>query len=186
MRLTDLLNLTYVPRWSIVPMLRQQSVGEHTFRTLVIFDELCERLQLMPTANDHRAVLYHDGSESSSADIPGPFKRLLATDVLQHAEDTASPWLTSRPAFSSDTLYRVFRLADRMECYLWLKRWGRGPQARRVELRTRREVDSLIDHLSSVWPMLEERDRMVKPIIQLMHQIDDEEDRFGSAMDYSG
>ena len=46
-RLTDLLALSHVPRWSIVRHVSPQNVGDHTFRVMVIYTELMNRLNLI-------------------------------------------------------------------------------------------------------------------------------------------
>ena len=51
------LNLSYVPRWVIVPMMRQQSVADHSWRVGVIAGELAFRVQAMGW--EHRT---HGGS----------------------------------------------------------------------------------------------------------------------------
>jgi len=74
---TDALALSHVPRWVIVPHIVGQSVADHSFRTLVIFNELCDRLNLEPTVQDVFRVLYHDLGEAHSGDIPKPYKEKL-------------------------------------------------------------------------------------------------------------
>lgn len=74
----DLLNLSYVKRWVVAPLHREQSVAEHSFRVMVILRGLWTILQHMGYPFDqHRALVEamdHDLDEVYSGDMPGPVK----------------------------------------------------------------------------------------------------------------
>lgn len=82
--LTDtlsLLNLSYVKRWVIAPMLREQSVAEHTFRVMVITESLM--IELASTSTPFtpvemtmcfREAMFHDQDEIETGDVPGTQK----------------------------------------------------------------------------------------------------------------
>ena len=64
MMLTDLLALSIVPRWSIVPHVHHQSVAEHSHRVAAIYLELCAQLNLPVSVEGLTWALCHDGAES--------------------------------------------------------------------------------------------------------------------------
>lgn len=164
MKLNDLLALSVVPRWTIVPMFRQQTVAEHTFRTAIIFVHLCEQMNVFPTVRDLELVLEHDGPESHSGDIPTPFKNELGEDQIRIAEDVKCPWyIYPRDNFSDDRVCDCFDAADLIEQYTWLRAWGNGPLAKRVLLRVAgRLMDLHLDQgivNATVAKILDEEDR---------------------------
>jgi len=149
-RLTDLLALSVVPRWSIVDCVRTQSVAEHTFRVCAIVLELGERLGMLRDVihGALRLALTHDGAESRSADIPRPFKQALrdvgvTPIMLALAEYRMCPWSGDEPLLSSSARDLV-RLADLIECYTFIEVYGHGPTAKKVAEHCQIEVLSAI------------------------------------------
>jgi hypothetical protein len=158
-RLTDLLALTHVPRWAIVAMRRPQSVGEHIYRTLIIFTELCEAVGWEVTAPALYSVLTHDAQEARTSDIPGSSagvsgfvipelsdyeSPVTVSDVAWRAATESSPWLVEeRKRFlfaTSPVDCALLKLADHMEAHSWLVLYGDGPMARRLQDRCWRTV----------------------------------------------
>lgn len=89
--------LSYVPRWSIVPMRRHQSVAEHSFRTTVIANRVAEEVSRLMAEGQSTYVppnlgliiieaLKHDVSEADTGDCPStdkdPDNNLLRDAVL--------------------------------------------------------------------------------------------------------
>lgn len=150
MRLTDLLSLSVVPRWSIVPIRRPQSVMEHSFRVAVIYRELCERLQVPLTDTDIWACLIHDAPECRSGDIPGVFKHELrgkGGDIaLIEADHAATPWVAGEARSSNSA---ILKLADLIEAYTFIKMYGDGPHADGVGWRIRKQI---VDYVGSIKP----------------------------------
>lgn len=82
--LRNMINLSFVQRWIIVPMLRRDSVAEHSYRVAAIAEFLADRLE---QHDDHktkldrlrllRLALRHDLDEVLSGDIPTPCKRYI-------------------------------------------------------------------------------------------------------------
>lgn len=124
MGLRDQLNLSYVPRWTIVPMLRSQSVAEHTYRVAVIARDLGLRLNVPGTGNLAAvSALYHDTEESVTGDIPSTAK-------------PPTPW--------PDTQVGVLvKLADMLESMWWVRMWGHGPRIDTIFTRLSSMVESL-------------------------------------------
>ena len=75
-------DLAFVPRWSVVRSIHQQSVAEHCFFVVSYTYQICNILE-MSREDTLRAVEYaivHDMSEAYTGDWSGPAKRSLVTD----------------------------------------------------------------------------------------------------------
>jgi hypothetical protein len=118
--LTDVLNLSYVPRWTIVSMLRPQSVAEHSFRVATIVAALHNLLDF-PSKLFYESTFYaltHDAHESYSSDLPSPFKTSIGRSHIHAAEEDYTYW---RPEYS-DQAKAISKLADVIEGYTWWQR----------------------------------------------------------------
>lgn len=145
--LVDLLALSHVPRWAILPMLRHQTVAEHSYRVAVITHWLYN--QADPGMMHAAMVTYalaHDAEEARTGDIPGPAKRSMARSmqascpkVLCEDEDLVDGppdhlgwtqaqyncWCMDIGDIGGPAVYRALvKLADLIEAYTWLQRWG--------------------------------------------------------------
>jgi 5'-deoxynucleotidase YfbR-like HD superfamily hydrolase len=176
--LADLLALSHCVRWSIVPVLRSQSVADHTFRVIVIASELTVRIGLGEAFIGpvmHWAMM-HDGDESRTGDIQSSFKRILHEEAeaevlspdteqtcLDRAWKRAAPWhynitkLVREHTFGK-LIMSIVKLADRIEMTTFLTQWGHGPQAEHVQGRlahsvhveSNRLADALIECLDDI------------------------------------
>lgn len=117
-RLHDLLHLSFVPRWSIIPTTRLQSVAEHSFRVCAIVQEIVGRIPFSGTIQAVRWALMHDGPECATSDIPGNLKTdfLEFEDMLTWMENFYCPWYVAEKALPSDREKLIVRLADHIEC----------------------------------------------------------------------
>jgi len=126
MRLTDLLALSHVPRWSIVDHAKPQSVGDHTFRVVIIAWELADRIKTPLNCSTLRYILAHDAPESRTADIPNPAKSTMSLkdDV------TYCPWMFGLfPNGIDSEQEKIFKLADKVEGYTFIAKYGIGAHA---------------------------------------------------------
>lgn len=130
-RLQDLLALSTVPRWSIVPTLRPQSVAEHSFRVAAIALEICrqingEDLPAMVLVEQHALhwAIIHDGPEAETGDIPYPVKKHLD---LRFMEQKLCPWYHPDKIHKAEA--KIVKIADKVEEVLFIRQWGQGPKA---------------------------------------------------------
>jgi 5'-deoxynucleotidase YfbR-like HD superfamily hydrolase len=135
MRLTDCLHLSIVPRWSVVPVLRQQSVAEHAYRVAVIALEIADKMNKKGVPVDPnwviRWAIFHDGEECYTADIPTPFKKSLNAKIPM----SIWQWIREELARVYGRLeHDIVKAADGMEAIDFLTRWGNGPEAKLVAL----------------------------------------------------
>lgn len=146
MRLTDLLALSIVPRWTIVPTLKQQTVSDHVFRVLVIALELAARTSTPFPLEAVLHVLCHDADESRTGDIPTPAKNKIT--IPNSA--VFCPWLLqdAMATMISEPAYKVFRLADLIEAYTFINRYGVGSHADRAAEGV---LDAIYEECSEDW-----------------------------------
>lgn len=85
--------LAHVPRWSIVPTIRQQSVAEHSFFVSLYVAELmhehCSSWSDTKKLDVLRMALMHDTAEARMSDIPGPVKRAIRDEAAYKAFETS-------------------------------------------------------------------------------------------------
>lgn len=152
MKINDLLALQHVPRWSIVPHVGTQTVADHTFGMMVIAIELATRLEMELSNSCLVYALLHDGPESRSGDIPSGAKRKIedAIDMSGGAVDRLfdDGELGDFEVNMTVNELAVVRLADKIEGYLFIQKWGVGIHARKVSTLCLREVHAIANQHS--------------------------------------
>ncbi len=113
------LTLSHVPRWVIVDTMKEQTVADHSFRTMMISLEIADRIHgsaISTGINKDRLLLMaalHDIDEGSTGDIPTPFKRSL----------TCVEWPDQD--FKEDGVEgAIVAMADVIEAVTFLQRYG--------------------------------------------------------------
>ena len=71
---SHLRRLRFVPRWGVVPTIKQQNVAEHCFGVVWVLIWLHDQLQLAPSLLDIRYAVSHDALEAVTGDHPSPSK----------------------------------------------------------------------------------------------------------------
>lgn len=160
--LLDLMALTHVPRWAIMPMLRPQTVAEHSYRVTIIMNWMVNQIHVThplpgggPDFMGPRVWAYalsHDVEEARTGDIPGPAKRRVdggIPDFLDWTPEQRNRWCIGQWG-SRDHIKLVLKLADLIEAYTWLQRWGSPCDHRsRVLVELWGDIKGLCDDLQS-------------------------------------
>lgn len=142
--------LNFVPRWGIIPTIRKQSVGEHTFGVCVALKWLLKHYIPASTTEELAAFEYaieHDVLESISGDMPSPFKRA----VLGSATDEFEAQFPHNKV--SSHIKEIVGMADKLEAiaFLWEEeRMGNQCVKNVIEQLTSRFVDQ-IKHFEPVF-----------------------------------
>lgn len=85
----ELRALSFVPRWSVVHLLKGQNVAEHQYYTAIYALQILDLLLGNESGSKEEACFYrdvmafalvHDLEESYVGDIPGPVKRIIVLD----------------------------------------------------------------------------------------------------------
>jgi 5'-deoxynucleotidase YfbR-like HD superfamily hydrolase len=154
-RLNDLLNLSHVPRWSIVPHLRPQSVAEHSFRVAAIALEIAHQLNppglpssVVITGNILRWAITHDGPEAETGDIPSPIKQYVFKD---DAEAKLCPWYVAEAHGIHEQERAVVKIADKIEGVFFLQEWGIGQKSLEAQVSTRKQIAEHVEAARSRW-----------------------------------
>lgn len=134
LRLHRLQALSQVPRWSIVPTLPRQSVGEHTLNVALLVwwcmtDGGTSDLNPRETTSAVMLSIFHDAAECVTADIPTPAKDLdrAAADSLERRAVSALG-LEQEVGHSKHPVVAFCDLADALA----VARLGRGSLAAAV------------------------------------------------------
>jgi hypothetical protein len=130
----DLLALTHLKRWNVVPLTREQSVAEHSHRVAVIAMAIVERFEQLDDTGNYtgmfdlgrilRWALVHDGPECLTGDLPSGVKRLLGTGPIQDMEDQLCPWFSDEEALININDELIVKIADLIEANSWLALHG--------------------------------------------------------------
>lgn len=128
--LAHALTLSHVPRWVIVDTVKKQSVADHTIRTLYFAVEIAHRIHrtytIMSIDIPRLALIaaFHDVTESTTGDVPTPFKRKLEADQNVIWPDKGS---------KADGIEgAIVNMADAVEALTFLRRYGVFPSGQVV------------------------------------------------------
>lgn len=153
-----------------MPMLRPQSVAEHSYRVTVIMAWMTNQIHTpypLPDGgpdymgpNVWAYAISHDVEESRTGDIPGPAKRRLDAamdeqkasariDYLGWSKAQRNLWAVGWYQDSATVQLRL-KLADLIEAYVYLHHWGRASDHRtRVLAELYADVQKLCDDLDN-------------------------------------
>jgi 5'-deoxynucleotidase YfbR-like HD superfamily hydrolase len=121
-RINDLLRLSYVPRWPVIPTTRPQSVAEHSFRVACITADLVDRIPYSGTIQAVRWALYHDGPECVMGDWPGNLKTDFPEfkDMVHWMQNYYCPWYAKECALPSPEERAIVKLSDHLETLMFI------------------------------------------------------------------
>lgn len=128
MFITDALALSHIPRWVIVPLIRSQSVAEHSFNVAMIASEIMQRapqVEVRPL-NVLWHALTHDIDECVTGDLPSTAKRLLKPDYT-------SGLVLDKPDIKVTLVeHNLVKLADIIEAYTFCAKNAHSEHAKNV------------------------------------------------------
>lgn len=119
----DYRDLAHVPRWSIIPVIKRQSVAEHKYYVTLYCSHICHALDLGCSIliEAMRHGLEHDRSESYTSDIPGPVKRSVIDPEKEQwyelKEDLRR--FTMQKYDTNKVVVAIRKLADLMDEYAY-------------------------------------------------------------------
>jgi len=97
--------LGIVNRWQLAPVIRRESVLEHSVTVLMIYGWLCERWGLSVSYDDAFKVLMHDSDEAITGDAPSTNNKTSAA---------------ARAAICNDARRALLKAADYLESVVYL------------------------------------------------------------------
>lgn len=163
-RLRDLLALSDLARWNVVPTSRTQSVAQHSYRVAVIAREIYTSWE--PELNAEYQLLEiiewamdHDGPECITGDLSSAFKDSISDLMLCEIEAKLCPWYVRASTVSSLTR-SVVAIADTVEASAWLSVFGlTGTEPLVADLRQKALIRC--DRANVKWPGLGAAGRQV-------------------------
>ncbi len=176
----ELRDLSFVPRWSVVRLLRGQNVAEHQFYTAIYAIQIMDLIEAeltkvsngvlhLPYSETLRRevicyALVHDLEESFVGDIPGPVKRVISQnddlDNLIEAEiEVRFPSLIQYTMPEHHLTINVVKIASLMdEVMLMIQEWRMGNR-----LLFKVEQNS-VNRLEAAWRSLPWTDEVLSKI----------------------
>lgn len=154
-RMRDMLALSDLKRWNVIPTVKDQTLAQHLFRVAVIAREIAEMVkENTPELNMYVVLswaLDHDGPECLTGDLPSNFKRELKASGtnLDSIEYDLCPWYQIEHGKTSGLEREIVGVADSIEAAAWLSQFG-APGTRELvdELKLRahrRAMDAKIE-----------------------------------------
>lgn len=149
-RLNDILALSHVPRWVIVPTIKSQSVADHSFRVtfIALTIHVSSSSEESISADDLLQFLIHDIGESRTGDIPSSFKSILRDGKYDNGddfEDRESRALGYEPGHEiDDYCTHLLKIADLVEAITFIRVYGVTAHANRVEDEMMNKLDDLL------------------------------------------
>lgn len=119
----DYRDLAHVPRWGIVPVIKRQSVAEHSYYVTLYMSHICYKLDLECAilVKCLRHGLEHDRGECYTSDIPGPVKRSIVdkqSELYYEAKEDVRRFGIEK--FDTDKVVVAIRkMADLMDEYAY-------------------------------------------------------------------
>lgn len=119
-RLLRLRRLSNVPRWVVIPTIRDQNVAEHSFHVCSLALWLADRSAPVARGSTSReqimyASLFHDESESMTGDIAAPAKKWMDKQQFVNLSKRLGT-----QEYEDYDIKRIIKMADLLEAYLFL------------------------------------------------------------------
>lgn len=134
LEIQEVMRLYHVKRWNMVEVSRPQSVAEHTFGVIAIALAIVERIHSGGDCEDLKAAVMqcafiHDVGEVMIGDVPTPVKNLCKE--VREVEYRLSFAGLAHTQFGKE-VKEIVKLADMIEGYVYLQRYGSGLHAETI------------------------------------------------------
>jgi 5'-deoxynucleotidase len=165
-RLLRLRRLSNVPRWAVIPTIRNQNVAEHSYHVCSLALWLADRSAPVARGSTTReqimyAALYHDESESMTGDIAAPAKKWM--DKLQFVNLSKRLGIQE---YENDEVKQIIKMADLLEAYLFLhEEISMGNQA------VWTIMNDVSDNLVGAWEQFEYNDHPKPSATELVQEL---------------
>lgn len=143
MKINDLLRTSYVKRWHIVDVYKEQSVAEHS--TLVAYIAI-DLIRNTPDVEDEYMfeaiwwALFHDAAEVILGDPPGNLKLTPGfADVYKKMTEHYAPGIYNMEV--SEVATQAVKIADLIESIRYIRRYGIGGEAAFIEVDLLERLD---------------------------------------------
>lgn len=143
LEINDILRAHHIKRWTIVNVVNNQSLAEHTFNVTMIARAFAKALKV-PDDNLIKAALEHDLSEIVTGDLPTPTKRRMVE--LGSAPDDIWPTPTRD---LNETERKVLKMADIVDAIHFLEDHGVGKHAESVKDYLNGKAREVLDAMGS-------------------------------------
>jgi 5'-deoxynucleotidase YfbR-like HD superfamily hydrolase len=127
MKLETICAMGYTRRWHTSPVLREQTLADHSAQVALLAMWLVRELEI--TAGEKSDLLHyallHDAHETSFGDLPYPMKREMKTRGIDlDAACMELFWGWDLEARFAPFAVKVVCMADRLEAALFARRWA--------------------------------------------------------------
>lgn len=120
----QVLKMSWVKRWGIIEMSRNQSVAEHSYNVAMISYWICQVLHISSSVGNNCLMwsLVHDLPEAVTGDLPSSFKSACRDD-LEEIEACMFPAYLALDAKVSSLTRRIAKVADYLDAILFAQRF---------------------------------------------------------------
>lgn len=156
--LEESLRLSYIKRWAIIEMSRQQSVAEHSWNVAAISMAICKRAGIDPREAVLWAV-FHDLSEIVTGDIPSSLKSDPNNKAaLSLIERGAAPEL-SMAANRHPPSAAIVKVADMIDAIQFAERFCEDTRRDQIIAEMEGRLHRAAEAMAEAWDM--PLDRMI-------------------------
>ena len=118
----EIRDIQFVPRWTIIRTIRQQTVAEHSFFVVMYSDYIADLVgYLHDRAELLRYAMWHDMTEIITGDLPSPASKWFRQEELNNwAEDEFQRSTGLRFQRPSGLVKDIIKTADTLDATLFL------------------------------------------------------------------
>jgi hypothetical protein len=138
-----------IRRWHMIPVLREQTLAEHSFNVAALHYVI--RMRLDPSGGYAHpmagAALFHDIEEAFTGDIPTPTKKFLSGHT-ELREMTVHPTFDFQEGDTFDQM--LLKICDLADGIRHIKHFGIGQPAKHAEIGLREQYGKVCDRIHKI------------------------------------